>query len=111
MRLNEINQRLQEERLHEPVRLSVASPQDDMESYRRGARGPRKSMDTPLKAVVEHLVKCPATLVEVEMAAIEAALIAHNDNVSRAAKHLDIGRTTLYRKMCIYGMVTRRMGQ
>ncbi|MEZ4825535.1 MAG: sigma-54 dependent transcriptional regulator [Bacteroidia bacterium] len=42
-------------------------------------------------------------LEEVEKAAIRQAISKHNGNISKAARELGLGRTTLYRKMTKYG--------
>ncbi|MDX2245989.1 MAG: sigma-54 dependent transcriptional regulator [Bacteroidia bacterium] len=42
-------------------------------------------------------------LEEVEKSAIKHAISKHNGNISKAAKELGLGRTTLYRKMTKYG--------
>ena len=43
-------------------------------------------------------------LEEVEKNAIRDAIMKHNGNLSRAAKELGLGRTTLYRKLSKYGL-------
>lgn len=43
-------------------------------------------------------------LEEVERTAIRDAILKHGGNLSRAAKELGLGRTTLYRKMSKYGL-------
>lgn len=43
-------------------------------------------------------------LEEVEKSAIRDAILKHNGNLSRAAKELGLGRTTLYRKLSKYGL-------
>lgn len=43
-------------------------------------------------------------LEEVEKGAIRDAILKHNGNLSRAAKELGLGRTTLYRKLSKYGL-------
>jgi len=43
-------------------------------------------------------------LEEVEKKAIQQAIYKHNGNISKAAKELGLGRTTLYRKMDKYGL-------
>jgi DNA-binding NtrC family response regulator len=43
-------------------------------------------------------------LEEVERSAIRDAILKHSGNLSRAAKELGLGRTTLYRKMSKYGL-------
>lgn len=43
-------------------------------------------------------------LEEVEKNAIRDAILKHNGNLSRAAKELGLGRTTLYRKLSKYGL-------
>ncbi|MEM0996490.1 MAG: sigma-54 dependent transcriptional regulator [Bacteroidota bacterium] len=43
-------------------------------------------------------------LEDVERTAIRNAILKHNGNLSRAAKELGLGRTTLYRKMSKYGL-------
>ena len=43
-------------------------------------------------------------LEEVEKNAIKHAISKHNGNISKAAKELGLGRTTLYRKMSKYGL-------
>lgn len=44
------------------------------------------------------------SLEESEKEAIRAAIMRHNGNMSKAARELGIGRTTLYRKMTKYGL-------
>jgi len=53
----------------------------------------------PAQADVENL-----NLEEVEKNAIRDAILKHNGNLSRAAKELGLGRTTLYRKLSKYGL-------
>lgn len=43
-------------------------------------------------------------LEEVEKQAIREAILKHNGNLSRAARELGLGRTTLYRKLSKYGL-------
>lgn len=43
-------------------------------------------------------------LEDVEKSAIRSAILKHNGNLSRAARELGLGRTTLYRKMSKYGL-------
>ena len=43
-------------------------------------------------------------LEEVEKAALIKAINKHQGNISKAAKELGLGRTTLYRKMHKYGL-------
>lgn len=50
------------------------------------------------------LVEPPEPLAAVERRAIEATLAAHRWNLTAAARDLKIGRTTLYRKMGLYGL-------
>lgn len=55
--------------------------------------------------VAEPLVESPdLNLEEVEKAAIKNAINKHQGNISKAAKELGLGRTTLYRKMTKYGL-------
>jgi transcriptional regulator of acetoin/glycerol metabolism len=103
MRLSEVQERLRGEKDQQPARLLTLADESNA-AFRRGVKAPRRVQDGPLRAVVEHLVQAPATLSEVERAAIEAALVVANDNVSQACKLLEVGRTTLYRKMKRYGL-------
>ncbi len=43
-------------------------------------------------------------IIETEKELIEAAIIKHKGNISKAAKELGLGRTTIYRKMDKYGI-------
>ena len=43
-------------------------------------------------------------LVDMERVAIKNAILKHNGNISKAAKELGVGRTTLYRRMEKYGL-------
>jgi DNA-binding NtrC family response regulator len=47
----------------------------------------------------------PLPMREIEKQAISRALSQSNGNVSRAARRLGLGRTTLYRKMSTYGLM------
>lgn len=57
-----------------------------------------------LAAVGETAEKESLNLEEVERTAIRDAILKHSGNLSRAAKELGLGRTTLYRKMSKYGL-------
>jgi DNA-binding NtrC family response regulator len=48
------------------------------------------------------------TLEEVERKHIEKALVAFNGNKTHAAKALGVSLKTLYNKLHIYGMITKR---
>ncbi|HHG85786.1 MAG TPA: sigma-54-dependent Fis family transcriptional regulator [Bacteroidetes bacterium] len=52
----------------------------------------------------EKVVANTLKLEDVERLAIRNAILKHNGNLSRAAKELGLGRTTLYRKMSKYGL-------
>lgn len=67
-------------------------------------QNPTPPVLTPHQQLVQRLQFNPMRLVDVEKAAIEAALRSTGMNVTRAATLLDIGRTTLYRKMKLYGL-------
>jgi transcriptional regulator of acetoin/glycerol metabolism len=43
-------------------------------------------------------------LEDIEKGTIEKALVKHQNNLSRAATDLGLGRATLYRKMSKYGL-------
>jgi len=58
---------------------------------------------SPYQELVQRLISGPMTLEDLEKAAIEAALLKANSNVTTAAKSLGLGRTTIYRKMKRYG--------
>ena len=51
----------------------------------------------------------PQIIAEVEKSAITEALDNHNNNLSEVAKKLDIGRSTLYRKLEQYGIAPENM--
>lgn len=53
---------------------------------------------------IEQHVSSTLNLEDVERSAIRNAILKHNGNLSRAAKELGLGRTTLYRKMSKYGL-------
>lgn len=67
-----------------------------------GASGTQATKEPTLKSC---LSKEPALNLRVlEKAAIEVAWARVNYNVTRACKMLGIGRTTLYRKLKLYGI-------
>jgi two-component system, NtrC family, response regulator HydG len=57
----------------------------------------------PRSAAVEA-ADIPLNLVQLEKLAIERALARHDNNLSRAAQTLGLGRSTLYRKMSRHGL-------
>ncbi|MEM7369339.1 MAG: sigma-54 dependent transcriptional regulator [Bacteroidota bacterium] len=59
--------------------------------------------ESPIQIPAEH-VQEDVNLEEVEKAAIVKAISKHQGNISKAAKELGLGRTTLYRKMNKYGL-------
>ena len=61
----------------------------------------------PVAAAAANPAQAPKAnfnLEEVEKSAIRDAILKHNGNLSRAAKELGLGRTTLYRKLSKYGL-------
>ncbi len=54
--------------------------------------------------IIENNVKNKLSLKEIEKKVIQSALIAHNWNYDKVANILDIGRTTLWRKMKEFGI-------
>jgi len=58
------------------------------------------------QALIEQLTARPVRLEDLERVAIEAALANTGSNMMRTARVLGIGRTTLYRKIKLYGIRT-----
>ncbi len=57
-----------------------------------------------LLAIVDNSIQEPTTMSDVEKEALEAALMRNAGNIAAAARELELGRTTLYRKMKRYGL-------
>lgn len=62
------------------------------------------SIEQKSQHVPQHPTMQDFNLEEVEKVAIQNAIKKHNGNLSKAAKELGLGRTTLYRKMNKYGL-------
>ncbi len=60
--------------------------------------------DAPAERTNENIHTPDLNLEEVEKEAIQRAIIKNGGNISKAAKELGLGRTTLYRKMDKYGL-------
>jgi len=65
---------------------------------------PRDFMLQPVETPVSVEEPDNYNLEEREKSAIRDAILKHNGNLSRAAKELGLGRTTLYRKLSKYGL-------
>jgi len=61
------------------------------------------SLDQPSQPTANPIMQ-DFNLEEVEKVAIQNAIKKHSGNLSKAAKELGLGRTTLYRKMNKYGL-------